>query len=103
MKVFCMIIAYFILTGLFKQTQILTKALVPTYENDHKIQSEIYGKLSAISGVGMTTGPIIGGHIAEDFPQHAFTFVAILVGLCFLLNAGNNNNTLCNNTHEKVM
>ncbi|XP_048007571.1 major facilitator superfamily domain-containing protein 9-like [Leguminivora glycinivorella] len=74
--------------GLFKQTQVLAKALVPDYERSEKKQSEIYGKMAAISGVGMTIGPIIGGHMAEDHPEEAFKLIATLVGICFIANAG---------------
>ncbi|XP_061711077.1 major facilitator superfamily domain-containing protein 9-like isoform X1 [Cydia pomonella] len=74
--------------GLFKQTQILTKALVPDYERSEKKQSDIYGKMAAISGVGMTIGPVIGGHIAEDHPEEAFKLVSTIVGICFIANAG---------------
>ncbi|CAG4992099.1 unnamed protein product [Parnassius apollo] len=74
--------------GLFKQTQMLTKALVPDYESNHLKQSVIYGKMAAISGIGITMGPVIGGHIAEDNPEHGFMYITITVGLCFLINAG---------------
>ncbi|VVC97601.1 unnamed protein product [Leptidea sinapis] len=74
--------------GLLKQTQLLTKALVPEYENDEKVQSVIFGKMAAISGMGMTLGPITGGHIAEDYPENGFFYIGMIVCLCFLLNAG---------------
>lgn len=74
--------------GLFKQTQLLTKALVPDYEKDEKKQSKIYGKMAAISGIGITLGPIIGGHIAEDYPRHGFSFIGVAVSIVFIINAG---------------
>ncbi|RVE41175.1 hypothetical protein evm_014175 [Chilo suppressalis] len=74
--------------GLFKQTQMLTKALVPDYEKSENQQSAIYGKMAAISGTGITLGPIIGGHIAEDYPDKGFTYLAVIVGICFTVNAG---------------
>ncbi|XP_041970620.1 major facilitator superfamily domain-containing protein 9-like [Aricia agestis] len=74
--------------GVFKHTQLLTKALVPDYENDEKKQSVIYGKMAAISGVGITLGPVLGGHIVEDFPTHGFTIIAMIVCSCFLINTG---------------
>ncbi|KAM3967160.1 major facilitator superfamily domain-containing protein 9-like [Aphomia sociella] len=74
--------------GLFKQTQMLTKALVPDYEKNEQKQSDIYGKMAAISGAGITLGPVIGGHIAEDNPDNGFTFIAVVVGACFVFNAG---------------
>lgn len=67
----------------------LTKALVPDYEKNTQSQSAIYGKMAAISGAGITLGPVIGGHIAEDNPDNGFTFIALIVGICFVLNAGN--------------
>ncbi|CAH2071530.1 unnamed protein product, partial [Iphiclides podalirius] len=74
--------------GLFKQTQMLTKALVPDYESDQVKQSVIYGKMAAISGIGITLGPVIGGHIAEDHPDFGFLYIAIIVTACFIANAG---------------
>ncbi|XP_028025899.1 major facilitator superfamily domain-containing protein 9-like [Bombyx mandarina] len=73
--------------GFFKQTQMLAKALVPDYENNEQKQAEIYGKMAAISGVGITLGPMIGGHIMEDNPNGAFMFIAFIVGICFIFNA----------------
>lgn len=66
----------------------LTKAMVPDYEANEQKQGEIYGKMMAISGAGITLGPIIGGHIAEDYPEYGFTFISTIVGVCFVLNAG---------------
>ncbi|XP_023950521.2 major facilitator superfamily domain-containing protein 9 [Bicyclus anynana] len=71
--------------GLFKQTQLLTKALVPDYEGDEKKQSAIYGKMAA--GVGITIGPVIGGHIVEDYPIHGFSVAGLLVCIFFIINA----------------
>ncbi|XP_049870036.1 major facilitator superfamily domain-containing protein 9-like [Pectinophora gossypiella] len=76
------------LLGLFKQTQMLTRAMVPDYEGCETKQSEIYGKMAAISGAGITIGPVIGGHVLEDYPEHGFKYIALAVGACFLLNAG---------------
>ncbi|XP_053603898.1 major facilitator superfamily domain-containing protein 9-like [Plodia interpunctella] len=74
--------------GIFKQTQMLTRALVADYErNEHK-QSSIYGRMNAIAGAGITLGPVIGGHVLEDNPENGFLFVAIIVGMIFFLNAG---------------
>ncbi|XP_045765679.1 major facilitator superfamily domain-containing protein 9-like isoform X2 [Maniola jurtina] len=73
--------------GIFKHTQLLAKASVPDYECDEMKQSVIYGKMFAICGVGIALGPIVGGHIVEDHPIHGFRFVAILVAICFLVNA----------------
>ncbi|KAJ8727500.1 hypothetical protein PYW07_001619 [Mythimna separata] len=74
--------------GLFKQTQMLTKALVPDYEKNEQKQAEIYGKMAAISGVGITVGPVIGGHLAEDHPENGFMLIGIIVGICFAINSG---------------
>lgn len=61
---------------------------MPDYEQNPKLQSEIYGKMAAISGIGITIGPVIGGHIVDDYPN-GFMVIGIAVGACFLLNAGN--------------
>ncbi|PZC85587.1 major facilitator superfamily domain-containing protein 9 [Helicoverpa armigera] len=74
--------------GLFKQTQMLTKALVPDYEKNERKQGEIYGKMAAISGAGITLGPMIGGHIAEHDPDNGFMLIAIIVGIGFAANSG---------------
>ncbi|KAG6459605.1 hypothetical protein O3G_MSEX011478 [Manduca sexta] len=74
--------------GLFKQTQMLTKALVPDYETNEARQAEIYGKMAAISSAGITLGPVIGGHIVEDHPENGFTFIAAVCGIGFVVNAG---------------
>ena len=66
----------------------MTKALVPDYKKNERTQSNIYGKMAAISGVGITVGPVIGGHIVEDFPAAGFNFIALLVGVFFIINAG---------------
>lgn len=76
------------ISGFFKQTQMLTKAMVPDYEANEQKQGETYGKMVAISGAGITLGPVIGGHIAEDYPEYGFTFISAIVGFCFVLNAG---------------
>ncbi|KAI5646525.1 major facilitator superfamily domain-containing protein [Phthorimaea operculella] len=74
--------------GLFKQTQMIARAMVPEYEENVKRQSEIFGRMAAISGVGITIGPICGGHIIEKYPEHGLTYISVAVGLCFLLNTG---------------
>ncbi|XP_011561284.3 major facilitator superfamily domain-containing protein 9 [Plutella xylostella] len=76
------------LLGIFKQTQLLGRALVPDYETDKVRQSVIYGKMAALSSGGMTLGPLISGHIVEDYPQYGFQIIAALVSLCFVINSG---------------
>lgn len=44
--------------------------------------------MAAISGIGITLGPIIGGHIAEDYPRHGFSFIGVAVSIVFIINAG---------------
>ncbi|XP_075971546.1 major facilitator superfamily domain-containing protein 9-like [Anticarsia gemmatalis] len=73
--------------GVFKQTQVLTKALVPDYEKNEQKQAGIYGKMAAISGAGITLGPMIGGHIAEDHPENGFLLIAVIVGIFFAMNS----------------
>ncbi|XP_047984164.1 major facilitator superfamily domain-containing protein 9-like isoform X2 [Leguminivora glycinivorella] len=74
--------------GLFKQTEVLTKALVPDYETSEKNQSQIFGKIAAMSGMGMIVGPFVGGHLAEGFPEYVLPLVALIVGGCFSVSAG---------------
>lgn len=62
--------------------------MVPDYEKRPEVQSQIYGKMAAISGMGITVGPIIGGHIADDY-SNGFMYIGIAVGVCFFINAGN--------------
>lgn len=65
----------------------LTRAMVPDYEKRPNVQSEIYGKMAAISGMGITVGPVIGGHIADDY-SNGLMIIGIVVGGCFFINAG---------------
>lgn len=67
----------------------LTRAMVPDYEKRQNMQSEIYGKMAAITGLGITIGPIIGGHIVDDY-ANGFMIVGLVVGACFVINAGDN-------------
>lgn len=62
--------------------------MVPDYEKVESKQSQIYGKMAAISGVGITLGPIFGGHIVEDYPLYGFTIIGAIVSTFFLINAG---------------
>lgn len=80
----------------------LTKALVPEYEKDEKKQSAIFGKMAAISGMGMTLGPIIGGHIVEDHPENGFYYIAAIVAFCFIINAGNEKKIICFSYQYKI-
>lgn len=75
-----------ILLGAVKQTQTLTKALVPDLERDKTQQSDTFGKQAAISGVGFILGPIVGGHLMEYSHSHGFMLAAGLTTFCFLLN-----------------
>lgn len=70
----------------------LTRAMVPDYESRQNVQSEIYGKMAAITGMGITVGPVIGGHIVDDY-TNGFMIIGIVVGVCFFLNAGDIFNT----------
>ncbi|KAM3967172.1 major facilitator superfamily domain-containing protein 9 [Aphomia sociella] len=73
--------------GLIKQTQLLVKALAPDYETDSTKQSVVFGKLATLSGVGMSLGPVIGGHIMEAFPDNGFTVITSISGCLYLVNA----------------
>lgn len=76
------------ITGFFKQTQLLTKSITPDYESDPKKQAVVFGRLATVSGLGMSVGPVIGGHIAEAYPENGFTIIAFIVGTLFAVNTG---------------
>ncbi|XP_077288115.1 major facilitator superfamily domain-containing protein 9-like [Arctopsyche grandis] len=73
--------------GVFKHTQTLSKAFVTDIVKSD-VQSEVYGKMAAISGVGITLAPVIGGHISEDYPDHGFLTVCMITSILFVVNAG---------------
>lgn len=72
--------------GMSKQTQLLTNALAPDYETDGTKQSIVYGRMSTMTGLGMSVGPIIGGHIMEAYPNNGFTVICCVVGAIFIFN-----------------
>lgn len=72
-----------------KQTQLLSKALAPDHVKDVGSQSVLYGRLVSLSGVGMSVGPIIGGHIMEAYPNYGFTVITTIMGALFAVNLGN--------------
>ncbi|KAL0882208.1 hypothetical protein ABMA27_000751 [Loxostege sticticalis] len=74
--------------GFFKQTQLLTKSIAPDYEPDPAKQAVAFGRLSTLSGLGMSIGPMISGHLAEAYPEYGFMIIACLVGVTFAINAG---------------
>lgn len=61
---------------------------MPDYEPDQMKLGDIYGKMAAISGAGITVGPVIGGHVMEDHPELGFSIIAGVVGFFFAFNAG---------------
>lgn len=71
-----------------KQTQLLSKALGPDYVKDKAEQSVLYGRMASVSGVGMSMGPIIGGHIMEAFPDYGFTILCTITAAIFAINLG---------------
>lgn len=72
--------------GLSKQTQLLTNALAPDYVKDGEQQSVAYGRIASLSGIGMSLGPIISGHIMEAYPDSGFTIITTTMGAIFALN-----------------
>ncbi|XP_046982431.1 major facilitator superfamily domain-containing protein 9-like [Schistocerca americana] len=71
--------------GTFKHTQTLCRPLVAELAPP-EFHSEMYGKMSAMSGIGFMVGPAIGGHLAE---LDGGMFLAFqLAALLFLLNTG---------------
>ncbi|KAJ0178932.1 hypothetical protein K1T71_005707 [Dendrolimus kikuchii] len=74
--------------GLSKQTQLLTNALAPDYVKDGAQQSVAYGRIASLSGIGMSLGPIISGHVMEAYPDSGFTIITSAMGIIFALNFG---------------
>lgn len=51
-------------------------------------QADVYGKMAAVSGIGIALGPMIGGHISEDNPESGFSIACSVACLLFIFNAG---------------
>lgn len=58
------------------------------YVKDVGQQSVVYGKIESLSGVGLSLGPIIGGHIVEAYPDYGFTLITVIIGVIFTINTG---------------
>lgn len=74
--------------GLFKQIQLLIKAVITEYGRDANEQGILYGQLIAIAGFGMSMGPVISGHVVEAFPNYGFSILTSVVGTMFAVNTG---------------
>ncbi|CAH0702781.1 unnamed protein product [Spodoptera exigua] len=73
--------------GIFKQTQILTRALAPEYMHEPNQVSILYGKLISLGSFGQTLGSFIGGYTIEKFPRSGFTFLCGFLSIFFGINA----------------
>lgn len=71
--------------GAFKHTHTLCRPIVAELVPP-AFHTEMYGKISAMSGIGFMVGPAIGGHLAEL--DGGMFFVFQLTALLFVLNAG---------------
>ncbi|KAH9634526.1 hypothetical protein HF086_016614 [Spodoptera exigua] len=76
-----------IVLGIFKQTQILTRALAPEYIHEPNQVSILYGKLISLGSFGQTLGSFIGGYTIENFPRSGFTLLCGLLSIFFGINA----------------
>ncbi|CAB3239104.1 unnamed protein product [Arctia plantaginis] len=74
--------------GIFKQIQLLVKAVIAENCNDTNEQGVLYGKLIAIAGLGMSVGPVVSGHVIEAYPTNGFTILSCVVGAVFAVNIG---------------
>ncbi|XP_063824031.1 major facilitator superfamily domain-containing protein 9-like [Ostrinia nubilalis] len=74
--------------GFFKHTQLLTKSAAPDYEPDPLKQAVAFGRQATISGIGMSLGPMVSGHVAEAYPEYGFTVLACITAVLFGVNAG---------------
>nr|XP_021200595.2 major facilitator superfamily domain-containing protein 9-like [Helicoverpa armigera] len=67
-----------IVLGIFKQTQILARALAPDYLDDPNDVSILYGKLLSLGKLGTDLGTNLGGRITKAFPKSGFTIACAL-------------------------
>jgi len=77
----------FVILGIFKHSQNLTKSYLVDITSDSD-QSKNIGYFNAASSLGFIVGPAIGGHIAEW--EGGFYIVALLTALTFFINFGRN-------------
>ncbi|CAH0763906.1 unnamed protein product [Diatraea saccharalis] len=72
--------------GVVKQTQLLTRSIAPDYVKEPEQHSGLFGKMSTLSGIGMSVGPMVSGHLAEAFPDNGFTIIAFVVAVIYTIN-----------------
>lgn len=75
------------ITGTFKHTQTLTRALAPDYIDDENDVTALYGKLTSLGGLGLALGPVLSGYVMEAFPESGFTIICTISAGVILLNA----------------
>ncbi|CAH0407258.1 unnamed protein product [Chilo suppressalis] len=72
--------------GIVKQTQLLAKSIAPDCVKESDDHSALFGKLSTLSTMGITVGPVISGHLVEAFPDNGFTIITFIVATMFAIN-----------------
>ncbi|XP_022825641.1 major facilitator superfamily domain-containing protein 9-like [Spodoptera litura] len=76
-----------IVLGIFKQTQILTRALAPEYIHEPSKVSILYGKLLSLGSFGQTLGSFLSSYPIETYPRSGFTFMCGVLSIFFGINA----------------
>ncbi|KAF9814118.1 hypothetical protein SFRURICE_000113 [Spodoptera frugiperda] len=76
-----------IVLGIFKQTQILTRALAPEYIHEPNKVFILYGKLLSLGSFGQTLGSFISKYPIETYPRYGFTFMCVILSIFFGVNA----------------
>ncbi|KAJ8733452.1 hypothetical protein PYW08_001750 [Mythimna loreyi] len=76
-----------IVTGTFKHTLTLTRAMAPDYIDDKNDVTVLYGKLKSLAGIGLALGPILSGYIMEAFPENGFNIMCTILSGVIILNA----------------
>ena len=75
-------------SGTFKHSQTLTRALAPDYLEDQNDVTALYGKLTSLGGLGMALGPTLSGYVMEACPEYGFTIMSTVLAAFFILIAG---------------
>lgn len=73
------------IVGVFKHSQVLTRAIIVDQVPEEK-QPLVFGRLKSVIGISFSLGPIIGGHLTEI--DNGFTYIALCAGALFACNTG---------------
>lgn len=75
-----------LISGTFKHTQTLTRALAPDYIDDENDVTALYGKVTSLGGLGLALGPVLSGYAMEEFPESGFTIMCtVSAGVIILI------------------